>query len=112
MQSQPILSQETGNGSSSRNQFCLVREDGLYRHPKNCANIIQCFGGEQFEYESCSRGLVFNEVSGGCDYRANVPDCANYSAATATAGPSSDNTATEGNIFVFCFEITQMANCN
>uniref|UniRef100_A0A0R3RAQ3 Chitin-binding type-2 domain-containing protein n=1 Tax=Brugia timori TaxID=42155 RepID=A0A0R3RAQ3_9BILA len=24
----------------------------------------------------CDDGLVFNEISGGCDYKSNVPECA------------------------------------
>ncbi|VDM41817.1 unnamed protein product [Toxocara canis] len=70
--------------------FCSMRDDGLYRHPDDCAKIIQCFGKEQFEYQSCSQGLVFNEVSGGCDYRANVPGCADPA--------SSDVSSAAGNL--------------
>uniref|UniRef100_A0A0K0D7A4 Chitin-binding type-2 domain-containing protein n=1 Tax=Angiostrongylus cantonensis TaxID=6313 RepID=A0A0K0D7A4_ANGCA len=49
--------------------FCRSRTDGLYRNPTNCAGILQCFGGDIFEYPSCSSGLVFNEQTGKCDYR-------------------------------------------
>lgn len=29
-----------------------------------------------FEYLPCNDGLVFNEISGSCDYISNVPECA------------------------------------
>uniref|UniRef100_A0A0R3RYE3 Chitin-binding type-2 domain-containing protein n=1 Tax=Elaeophora elaphi TaxID=1147741 RepID=A0A0R3RYE3_9BILA len=56
--------------------FCMHRPDGLYRHPTDCARILQCFGEEIFEHPPCDNGLVFNEISGGCDYKSNVPQCA------------------------------------
>ncbi|KAL3981484.1 Chitin binding Peritrophin-A domain family protein [Acanthocheilonema viteae] len=56
--------------------FCIHRPDGLYRHPTDCTRILQCFGKEMFEHLPCSDGLVFNEISGGCDYKSNVPECA------------------------------------
>lgn len=37
--------------------------------------LFQCFGGDVFEYPSCSSGLVFNEATGKCDYREAVPEC-------------------------------------
>ncbi|KAK6766735.1 hypothetical protein RB195_026174 [Necator americanus] len=55
--------------------FCKARSDGLYRNPTDCAGILQCFGGDVFEYPSCSSGLVFNEATGKCDYREAVPEC-------------------------------------
>ncbi|KHN74319.1 Chondroitin proteoglycan 2 [Toxocara canis] len=70
--------------------FCSMRDDGLYRHPDDCAKIIQCFGKEQFEYQSCSQGLVFNEVSGGCDYRANVPGCADPASSDVSSAADSE----------------------
>uniref|UniRef100_A0A183E5W8 Chitin-binding type-2 domain-containing protein n=1 Tax=Gongylonema pulchrum TaxID=637853 RepID=A0A183E5W8_9BILA len=63
--------------------FCLDRPDGLYRHPEDCTRIFQCFGEEVFEHLPCTDGLVFNEVSGGCDYRSNVPECADNPVAKA-----------------------------
>uniref|UniRef100_A0A0N4XTQ7 Peritrophin n=1 Tax=Nippostrongylus brasiliensis TaxID=27835 RepID=A0A0N4XTQ7_NIPBR len=55
--------------------FCKTRTDGLYRNPTNCAGILQCFGGDVFEYPSCSSGLVFDEKTGKCGYRDAVPEC-------------------------------------
>ncbi|VDK72338.1 unnamed protein product, partial [Onchocerca ochengi] len=56
--------------------FCINRADGLYRHPTDCTRVLQCFGEELFEHLPCNDGLVFNEISGGCDYKSNVPECA------------------------------------
>ncbi|CAG9529938.1 unnamed protein product [Cercopithifilaria johnstoni] len=56
--------------------FCVHRPNGFYRHPTDCTRILQCFGEELFEHLPCNDGLVFNEISGGCDYRSNVPECA------------------------------------
>ncbi|VIO85929.1 Chitin binding Peritrophin-A domain containing protein [Brugia malayi] len=56
--------------------FCIHRPNGFYRHPTDCARILQCFGEEIFEHLPCDDGLVFNEISGGCDYKSNVPECA------------------------------------
>lgn len=39
-------------------------------------SLFQCFGEEIFEHLPCDDGLVFNEISGGCDYKSNVPECA------------------------------------
>ncbi|VDN04898.1 unnamed protein product [Thelazia callipaeda] len=59
--------------------FCMDRKDGIYRHPRDCTRILQCFGKEVFEYLPCDYGLVFNEIAGGCDYKRNVPECHNMS---------------------------------
>ncbi|KAK5972237.1 hypothetical protein GCK32_002385 [Trichostrongylus colubriformis] len=61
--------------SSDPSSFCRTRPDGLYRNPTDCAGILQCFGGDVFEYPSCSSGLVFNELTAKCDYRHAVPEC-------------------------------------
>lgn len=55
--------------------FCKSRTDGLYRNPADCSGILQCFGGDVFEYPPCSSGLVFNEQAGKCDYRDSVLEC-------------------------------------
>ncbi|KJH41843.1 chitin binding Peritrophin-A domain protein [Dictyocaulus viviparus] len=66
--------------------FCRSRADGLYRDPADCSGILQCFGGDVFEYPSCSTGLVFNEESvlKGCrgashgDFVADEADCLQF----------------------------------
>ncbi|PIO76255.1 chitin binding Peritrophin-A domain protein [Teladorsagia circumcincta] len=65
----------TSASSSDPAQFCRTRTDGLYRNPSDCTAILQCFGGDVFEYPSCSSGLVFNELTAKCDYRDAVPEC-------------------------------------
>lgn len=37
--------------------------------------IYQCFGHELFEYPSCQHDLAFNQLTGVCDYPANVLGC-------------------------------------
>ncbi|EFO24026.1 hypothetical protein LOAG_04466 [Loa loa] len=64
---------------NNADDFCIHRLDGLYRHPTDCARILQCFGEEIFEHLPCNDGFVFNEISGGCDYKSNVPECAGTS---------------------------------
>ncbi|KAM3727042.1 Chitin-binding domain protein [Dirofilaria immitis] len=66
--------------SNNMEDFCIRRPDGLYRHPTDCARVLQCFGEEVFEHLPCNDGLVFNEISGGCDYKSNVPECIDSSA--------------------------------
>ncbi|KAK6032782.1 chitin binding Peritrophin-A domain protein [Ostertagia ostertagi] len=61
--------------SSDPAMFCKTRTDGLYRNPSDCTAILQCFGGDVFEYPSCTSGLVFNELTAKCDYREAVPEC-------------------------------------
>nr|CDJ82147.1 Chitin binding protein domain containing protein [Haemonchus contortus] len=61
--------------SNDPSMFCRTRADGLYRNPTDCTGILQCFGGDVFEYPSCSSGLVFNELTSKCDYRDAVPEC-------------------------------------
>ncbi|XGW33577.1 hypothetical protein V3C99_017743 [Haemonchus contortus] len=61
--------------SNDPSMFCRTRTDGLYRNPTDCTGILQCFGGDVFEYPSCSSGLVFNELTSKCDYRDAVPEC-------------------------------------
>ncbi|KAH7694318.1 Protein CBD-1 [Aphelenchoides avenae] len=56
-------------------EFCKEREDGFFRHPRNCSRIIQCFDKEVFEYPSCDYNLAFNELDGVCDYRDRVSGC-------------------------------------
>ncbi|KAK6060654.1 chitin binding Peritrophin-A domain protein [Cooperia oncophora] len=65
----------TSTSSNDPSMFCRTRTDGLYRNPTDCAAILQCFGGDVFEYPSCSSGLVFNELTSKCDYRDAVPEC-------------------------------------
>ncbi|KAI1723038.1 chitin binding peritrophin-A domain-containing protein [Ditylenchus destructor] len=55
--------------------YCSDHPDGFYQHPKNCSRIVQCFGGEIFEYPPCDRGLAFDEQQGVCNYRDQVEGC-------------------------------------
>lgn len=55
--------------------FCRSRSDGLYMNPTNCSGILQCFGGDVYEYPSCASGLAFNERTSKCDYKDSVPEC-------------------------------------
>ncbi|CAI5452902.1 unnamed protein product [Caenorhabditis angaria] len=62
-------------GGAAGDAFCQGKSDGLYKNPSDCSAILQCFGGDLFEYPSCPSGLAFNEISGKCDYPQNVPGC-------------------------------------
>ncbi|CAB3396627.1 unnamed protein product [Caenorhabditis bovis] len=59
----------------SSDAFCDGKPDGLFRNPGDCSGILQCFGGDLFEYPSCPARLAFNEVTGKCDYPQNVRGC-------------------------------------
>ncbi|PAV70644.1 hypothetical protein WR25_02047 [Diploscapter pachys] len=76
--------------------FCRTRNDGIYRHPTNCASIVQCHGGDAIVYPGCTSGLVFNERKLACDYRVNVPECdiekSNDLPATSTCSVASHGT--------------------
>ncbi|PAV58311.1 hypothetical protein WR25_02217 [Diploscapter pachys] len=77
--------------------FCRTRNDGIYRHPTNCASIVQCHGGDAVVRPGCTSGLVFNERKRACDYRVNVPECGgeetnNDLPATSTCSASSHGT--------------------
>ncbi|PAV56041.1 hypothetical protein WR25_06494 [Diploscapter pachys] len=77
--------------------FCRTRNYGIYRHPTNCASIVQCHGGDAVVRPGCTSGLVFNERKRACDYRVNVPECGgeesnNDLPATSTCPASSHGT--------------------
>ncbi|KAI1723484.1 chitin binding peritrophin-A domain-containing protein [Ditylenchus destructor] len=55
--------------------FCSERLDGFYQHPINCSEVIQCFGGDVFEYPPCDHGLFFDEQQGECNYQDRVKGC-------------------------------------
>jgi hypothetical protein len=70
------------NEESVKFSFCKRRPDGYYRHPNDCARILQCFGKDLFEYPKCEHGLAFNERKQACDYHFNVEGCAKQTGGT------------------------------
>ncbi|KAI1723037.1 chitin binding peritrophin-A domain-containing protein [Ditylenchus destructor] len=63
------------NPMEANARFCSERLDGFYQHPMNCSRVIQCFGGDVFEYPACDHGLVFDEQQGKCNYQDRVKGC-------------------------------------
>lgn len=79
-----------------RLNFCFSKVDGMYRHPGNCSRVIQCYKGEGFEHISCQEGLVFDEVSGVCDYAAKYPECSSHPAPEENSRISENHCLSKG----------------
>ncbi|XP_046577673.1 chitotriosidase-1-like isoform X2 [Haliotis rubra] len=51
--------------------FCENRPDGLYAHPTDDGQFIQCYNGVTY-IRPCAPGTVFNPLHGVCDWPHNV----------------------------------------
>ncbi|EGT45911.1 hypothetical protein CAEBREN_14239 [Caenorhabditis brenneri] len=53
---------------------CYQRPDGIYGLPYCSKDYVQCMFGRSL-VSSCASGLFYSEMTGLCDYKANVPIC-------------------------------------
>jgi len=65
--------------------LCVGRQNGLYRHPKECSTYIQCYNNRAF-LRPCAAGTLFDENISNCNF-AHAVKCNTASQAT-TSTPS------------------------
>uniref|UniRef100_A0A0N4Z6T4 Chitin-binding type-2 domain-containing protein n=1 Tax=Parastrongyloides trichosuri TaxID=131310 RepID=A0A0N4Z6T4_PARTI len=58
--------------------FCIGKENRLYRNPENCTIALRCHEGQTHAAYSCASGLVFDENHQKCDYAQKFQRCIGY----------------------------------
>ncbi|XP_077984347.1 uncharacterized protein LOC144438987 [Glandiceps talaboti] len=91
---------------------CSISPAGLYPHPTDCSQYINCGSGMKFVY-SCAAGTVFNPTELYCDWPYNVPECNSNHQTTAKSETTTAVQTTAGILTTFACERSTLAiNCN